>query len=92
MVFEKLKPNSIEQYRKEVRSLIVKRVTSSQNRFNELIGIMKEETLAPKENVDELKTALKKLTYDVNFKYCESMGDIIENGIRFVLKNYKRSY
>lgn len=92
MVLEKLKPNSIEQYRKEVRSQIVKRVTSSQNRFDELISIMKEDNIAPQENVEELKTALRKLTYDVNFKYCTTMGDIIETGIKFVLRNYRKSY
>jgi hypothetical protein len=92
MVLEKLKPNSIEQYRKEVRSQIVKRVTSSQSRFDELISIMKKEDLAPEANVKELKTALQKLTYDVNFKYCKTMGDIIETGIKFVLRNYKKSY
>lgn len=48
MVLEKLKPNSIEQYRKEVRSQIVKRVTSSQNRFDELISIMKKKILLRK--------------------------------------------
>ena len=92
MVLEKLKPSSIEQYRKEVRSQIVKRVTSSQNRFDELISIMKKDNLAPEANVRELRTALQKLTYDVNFKYCKTMGDIIETGIKFVLRNYKKEY
>jgi hypothetical protein len=92
MVLEKLKRNSIEQYRKEVRSQIVKRVTSSKNRFSELIAIMKKEDIAPEANVIELKTALQKLTYDVNFKYCKTMGDIIETGINFVLRNYKKAY
>ncbi len=92
MVMEKLKPSSIEQYRKEVRSQIVKRVTSSKTRFDELISIMKKDNIAPEANVSELKTALQKLTYDVNFKYCKSMGDIIETGIRFVVRNYKKEY
>ncbi|MDR4891156.1 MULTISPECIES: hypothetical protein [unclassified Chryseobacterium] len=92
MVLEKLKPSSIEQYRKEVRSQIVKRVTSSQNRFDELISIMKKDNIAPEANVTELRTALQKLTYDVNFKYCKTMGDIIETGIKFVLRNYKKEY
>ncbi|QCX53346.1 hypothetical protein [Elizabethkingia sp. JS20170427COW] len=89
MVLDKLKPTSIEQYRKEVRSQIVKRVTSSKRRFDELISIMKRDNLAPEENVNELKKGLQKLTYDVNFKYCKTMGDIIETGIKFVVKNYK---
>lgn len=92
MVLEKLKPSSIEQYRKEVRSQIVKRVTSSKTRFDELISIMKEDNIAPEANVTELKTALRKLTYDVNFKYCKTMGDILETGINFVLRNYKKAY
>ena len=92
MVLEKLKPNSIEQYRKEVRSQIVKRVTSSQNRFDELISIMKKKILLRKLTLRSFRTALQKLTYDVNFKYCKTMGDIIETGIKFVLRNYKKSY
>jgi hypothetical protein len=67
-------------------------VTSSKSRFNELIAIMKKEDIAPEANVTELKTALQKLTYDVNFKYCKTMGDIIETGINFVLRNYKKAY
>jgi len=92
MVLEKLKPSSIEQYRKEVRSQIVKRVTSSKTRFDELISIMKKDNIAPEANVIELRTALQKLTYDINFKYCKTMGDIMETGIKFVLRNYKREY
>ncbi|NAW51247.1 hypothetical protein GNY06_07605 [Elizabethkingia argentiflava] len=92
MVLEKLKPNSIEQYQKEVRSHIVKRVTSSQRRFEELISIMKKEEIAPQAHVEELKAGLQKLTYDVNFKYCKSMGDIVDTGIKFVIRNYKIYY
>lgn len=92
MVLEKLKSNSIEQYRKEVRSVIVKRVLSSRGRFDRLVGIMKNDNIAPQENVNALKASLQKYTYDINFKYCKNMGDILETGIKFVTKNYRKSY
>ncbi|MGC4129174.1 MAG: hypothetical protein QM564_06320 [Bergeyella sp.] len=91
MVKEKLKPNSIEQYRKEVRSAIAKRALASQIRLQSLLDIMKEDHISPPENIDELKTALQKLTYHTQFLKCNTMGEILETGLRFVVKNYQTS-
>lgn len=90
LVIDRLKPNSVEQYRKEVRSLIAKRIMNSHERYLDLIASMKKDKIAPKENVVQLRTHLQKLTYNSRFKYCESMGDIIETGLEFVLKNYRK--
>ena len=90
LVDDRLKPNSVEQYRKEVRSVIAKRVLSSPSRFNELLEILKKDEISTPEKVTELKTALQKLTYNVQFKKCETMGDILETGINFVIRNYQR--
>lgn len=92
LVLDKLKPNSVEQYRKEVRSATVKRILGSETRLNELMGIMCKEEIAPKEHVETLKYALQKYTHDINFKQCNTMGDIVANGFDLLLKNYKNSF
>ncbi len=60
LVKDRLKPNSIEQYRKEVRSVIAKRALSATGRFHELLEILKKDEISTPEKVEELKTALQK--------------------------------
>ena len=91
LVMDKLKPNSIEQYRKEVRSVIAKRLLNSHERYLDLVSILKKDHIAPKSHVVELRNALQKLTYDSKFRNCENMGDIAEIGLEFVMKNYRRA-
>lgn len=91
MVLSRLKANSIEQYRKEVRSLIAKRVMDSRPRYEDLITVLKTDSIAPHENVYALRKALQRLTHDINFKFCENMGQIAETGIDFVVRNYRKA-
>ena len=90
LVLKKLQPKSIEQYRTEIRSLLVKRVQNSLRRFEYLVSIMKKEELAPYDHVVQLRTALQKLTYNSQFRHCQTMGDIVHTGISFIVKNYKK--
>lgn len=90
LVQEKLKPSSIEQYKKEVRSAIAKRA-STDNRLQGLVNIMKKDVISKPESVNELKEALQKLTYNTQFRKCETMGDVLEAGLNFVIRNYKNS-
>lgn len=91
LVIDKLKPNSVEQYRKEVRSVIAKRLLNSHERYLDLVSILKKDSIAPKSHVTELRTALQKLTYDSKFRNCQNMGDIAEIGLEFVMKNYRKA-
>lgn len=90
LVIKKLQPKSIEQYRTEVRSLMVKRVTNSQRKYEILVATMKKDKISTEENVIQLRTALKKLTYNSRFAHCKTMGDIVETGINFIVRNYKK--
>lgn len=92
MVLEKLLPTSIEQYRKEVRSVIVRRVLANKERFDDLIDVLKKDHISPQENVHELKISLQKLTHEKTFKYCQNMGDIMETAINFVIRNYRNVF
>lgn len=91
LVNKKLKPNSIEQYRKEVRSAIAKRVLTSNQRYKDLIEIMKMDNISSPEKISELAISLQKLTYNTHFKKCKNMGEILETGINFIIKNYQHS-
>ena len=91
LVNKKLKPKSIEQYRKEVRSAIAKRVLTSNQRYKDLIEIMKMDNISSPEKISELAISLQKLTYNTHFKKCKNMGEILETGINFIIKNYQHS-
>lgn len=92
MVMQKLKPHSIEQYRKEVRSAIVKRILSDMDRFNHLMRVARADNIAPIEHVEQLRKALKARTYITGFDFCKTMGDVIDAGFRFTIKNYQNVY
>jgi len=55
LVEEKLQSNSIEQYKKEVRSGIVKRILSDHERFEHLMRVMKADNISPQKNFEYKK-------------------------------------
>lgn len=89
MVIDKLKPNSIEQYRKEERSIIVKRISGSEKRMNDLLTVMKNDQIAPLEHVVQLRNEIYEVTLDPKFKKANSMGDILQITLNFLKRNYK---
>ncbi|MHC5354242.1 hypothetical protein ACYSNX_08685 [Myroides sp. LJL115] len=89
MVLKKLKQNSIEQYRKEIRSVLVRRTTSNKERVENLVKVMRQDRISTPNRVDELKMGLFKITKDIKFKTCQSMGDILQIVLDFVIRNYK---
>ena len=89
LVIEYLKQNSVEQYRKEVRSVIAKRILTSEERLRDLMRIMRTEEIAPQQHVEQLKTALLKTTKEPRFKTCKTMGDIVYIGLNLIVKNYR---
>jgi len=91
MVLEKLVRGSMEQYRREVRSVIARRVLANKERFDDLVAVMKKDNIAPFENVENLRKALQKLTHEKAFKNCETMGEILDTAIQFVIRNYKNT-
>ncbi len=90
LVEQRLKKNSVGQYQREVRSLLTKRLMNSPTHYRDLMEVMKKDCIAPQENVDQLKTALQKLTYDRRFEKCETMGEILSIALRFLIVNYKK--
>ena len=89
MTVDVLAEESIEQYEIEERSLLAKRAVSEQERLQELMSCMKNDTISTPEKIKELKEGLYKLTGDVNFKKSKNMGELLHSALDFIIRNYK---
>jgi len=89
MTMDLLQEESIEQYKREERSLLAKRAVSEQTRLHEIMNCMNNDTISPPEKIKQLKKGLFKLTGDVNFKKSKNMGEILNSALDFIIRNYK---
>ena len=89
MVQENLGAQSVEQYKKEERSALAKRLESSQNRINNLLKCMKNDHISTSKNIEKLKKDLIEYTHDKNFKDSKNMGEILQVAFNFVVRNYE---
>lgn len=89
MTGQLLQKESIDQYKLEERSLLAKRAVSDEDRLEELMTCMRNDTISTPEKIAELKKGLVELTGDVNFKKSDNMGNILESALDFVVRNYK---
>ena len=90
LVTDKLQKSSIDQYKLEERSIVAKRILSSENRVRHLVDCMKDDTISTSTNIDLLKYQIFRYTKDVTFKKCQNMGEILESAIDFVKRNYEK--
>jgi len=89
LVSEKLENSSIEQYRKEERSLLAKRMINTQSRYKELIRCMINDHVSTKDNVKQLRNELHVFSRDLKFKRASTMGQILRTALDFVKRNYE---
>ncbi|MCM4159368.1 hypothetical protein FHG64_16870 [Antarcticibacterium flavum] len=89
LVTDRLQENSIEQYRKEERSLLAKRMINASTRFKELIRCMINDHVSTQENVRQLRKDLYHFTNDMKFKRARTMGQILRTALEFVKRNYE---
>ena len=89
LVKEKLTSDSIQQYKIEERSIVAKRLISTERRTKLLIQEMKKMELSLPHHLKNLKAEIYKFTKDKAFKECASMGDIMESALNFVQRNYE---
>jgi len=89
MVQNHLENESVEQYKKEERSALAKRLKSSPDRIKNLLTCMKNDRISTKENIENLKKELIEYTHDKDFKDCKCMGEIIQVVFNFVVRNYE---
>lgn len=89
LVSDKLQDSSIEQYRKEERSLLAKRIINAQTRYKELMRCILNDDISNDENVKQLRKDLYDFSRDMKFKKSKSMGQILRTALDFVKRNYE---
>ena len=89
IVRQKLKTDSIVQYKIEERSTISRRLIVSDDRMKLLLSIMKFDQLSTSENINSLKTEIFRFTNEEKFKQCKSMGDIMFQSLNYLKRNYQ---
>ena len=89
LVSNTIQKPSINQYKTEERSILVKRLKSFQNRIGKLIDCMESDTISSQDNTDLLKMTIFQYTKDVNFKRSENMGEILKYSFEFLIRNYQ---
>lgn len=88
LVADKLEDSSIEQYQREERSQVAKRMINSQKRYAELIRCMSHDNISSAKNVRQLKRDLVNYTKDIKFRRARTMGGILKTALEFVKRNY----
>ncbi|XLS28051.1 hypothetical protein ACJD0Z_12675 [Flavobacteriaceae bacterium M23B6Z8] len=89
MVENRLKIASIEQYKKEERSIIAKRMLSSNKRIKLLLKTMAKDELSSRKKILQLRKDLYEYTLDVKFRRAKNMGQIVRAALDFVKRNYE---
>ena len=83
-----LKEESIDQYKKEERALIAKRLINTQKRYKQLIKCMRADYISTPVKFKRLKKELHEFTGDIRFKSARSMGGVLNTAMEFVQRNY----
>ncbi len=89
LVSSRLGNSSIEQYRKEERAVLAKRIINSKSRLRRLLKCMTTDTISTDENLVRLRTELYDYTMDMKFRRAKSMGQIVKTALDFVQRNYE---
>lgn len=89
MTLDLLHEESIEQYKREERSLLAKRATNEKDRLKELMDCMTQDALSSNAKIKQLRNDLYSMTGDVNFKQATNMGEIVQSALDFIIRNYK---
>ena len=89
VVKDKLKADSIIQYKIEERSTISRRLIISDDRMKQLISIMKKDTISSADKVNNLKNEIFKFTNEDSFIKSKSMGELMEKTLNYLRRNYQ---
>lgn len=88
LTLKHLNNDSVEQYRAEERTLIAYRVAAARYRLMDLLNIMSADVITTEEKRDQLKEELEAFFESTIFRRCKTMGEIVKQMLRFVLRPY----
>ncbi len=86
LTMKHLNKDSIEQYQAEERTLIAYRMAASRYRIMDLLNIMIRDRISTDDKVFQLGHELSDHFENNNFQRCKTMGEIVKQVLRFVLK------
>ena len=89
LVSETFQKLSINQYKIEERSILVKRLKSFHDRMDELLDCLLNDSISNEAHINQLKLKIFEYTKDPKFKTCENMGEILKNALDFLVMNYE---
>ncbi|WP_223265863.1 hypothetical protein [Vicingus serpentipes] len=76
---------TIEQYKKEEKSLLRKRYLNDKYQIDSLIDVLKKDKISFDDNVENLKLELGKFHSSSAFLSCKNMGEVLETNIKVML-------
>ncbi|HEY6955416.1 MAG TPA: hypothetical protein VI385_09235 [Flavisolibacter sp.] len=79
---------SIEQYQAEERTLIAYRLAASRYRIMDLLNCMSRDQISTEEKVIQLREELGEFFESKTVKRCRTMGEIVKQTMRHILKPY----
>lgn len=82
-----LRVETARQYQREEQVLILQRKAIIEERLEMLLGAMSSDTLAPRENVIELRESLAEHYGRPEYLRCESMGDLVRENLESIRLN-----
>jgi len=85
LVLSKLKPQTVQQYLSEERTLLYHRLKLARYRLKDLIDIMRLDTVSMPEKVELLKQELAEHHQSDEFLKCQNMGDLVRLNIKTIL-------
>ena len=88
-IHEHLAAENVDQYQKEERALIAKRVRVSHGRFNALMEVMREDIISQEEHISRLRDQLAHHYRYQPFQECYTMGDLVYTSMQVLLANNK---
>ncbi|WP_299891638.1 hypothetical protein [uncultured Lacinutrix sp.] len=89
LVSEKFQKESIDQYKIEERSIVAKRMISYNDRIEELLNCMINDSISNEAHINLLKSKIYDYTLDLKFKRSKNMGAILKNALAYVKRNYE---
>src|SRR5699024_8112227 len=88
LVMNRIADSSIEQYRREERSQVAKRLIAEKKRYMALIRCMTKDHISSYENVKEMRGHLVEFSKEMRFKRDKTKGKILKTTLEFVQPNY----
>ena len=78
---KRMTPRTTKQYQQEERALMRLRAQAERDRLDDLLAVMQEDEIAPRNHVIQLRTELAEHHQDQGFLNCDSMGALVERSL-----------